>query len=539
MKRYLVYKATNLVNGKLYIGITSKPTIGRRWNEHVAIALGKKCNSPKKYFQRAIAKYGPENFKTEQIDEAMGLEAALEKEKDYILALGTLDSDVGYNLIAYSFNGVNYVSDQTRQKQSVNSHVRTSSSRAGLDTSPKRPNKFISHISKDRKHYRKAFPTALEALEGRDKMALYLYGDHAKLNFPSKREEYLEEDLEQFFRWYSEKKRIHNTGVTALKGGLFSSIAVGIKDKHVRLVCGVYRTEKEAAIARDVVYWSFSDFNEKYARFLNYPEEVSPTDRVLLRERANHIIANGEFIHPLKTRFHGVLRDEESEGRFICVVHTHNAYFDVIKRGIKIDVQAAILHDKIQFMLGRSDNINFPDRLATYNRDAVIALYKRLTGRKKVRNNDFLGIFGPKKGSYTFRIFIRKGDAFSTGGFLTREQARRARDVYLLIRFNRSNDVYDKSILTEPIDQVRAEYEGLEVARESRKKAQAKVSRFYGVKKRGDYDAWVSNVYINGKVVSRTFKSELEAAKDYDARALANDPSCTRLNFPEACKAAA
>lgn len=368
-------------------------------------------------------------------------------------------------------------------------------------------------------------------------MALYLYGEAARLNFPSKQTEYLKEDLEEYFRWYSEKKKIVTAGVYNLEDGLFSAVAVNTANRYDRPFCGVYLTAKEAAIARDLVCWLFNNFDEGYARFLNYPEELRAMERSAREERALHILKNGLHIHPFKTAYHGVDRNPET-GRFVCYIHSAFAWHDVICSGIKDEVQAAILHDKIQFMLGRSDSINFPDRLSSYRRDPIIALYKRLTGRRRVRHNDFLGII-KKKGSFSFRIFIRKGEAFSTGGFVTREDARRARDVYLLLRFNRQDDVYDKNLIHEPRALLEAEYAALEASRTQRREQQKKGSAYYGVKKRPDYDAWISKLYVNGRAVTRTFPTELEAAQDYDRRAVERDPGCTRLNFPQPLQIAA
>ena len=53
-----IYMATNLVNGKSYVGKTAKP-IWQRIKAHEGAAAHSKCTS---YFHRAIRKYGPECF---------------------------------------------------------------------------------------------------------------------------------------------------------------------------------------------------------------------------------------------------------------------------------------------------------------------------------------------------------------------------------------------------------------------------------------------------------------------------------------------
>ena len=58
----IIYKITNKINGKVYIGQTSN-TLEKRWWQH--------CHGTHKHIiARAISKYGAENFKIEQIDVA-------------------------------------------------------------------------------------------------------------------------------------------------------------------------------------------------------------------------------------------------------------------------------------------------------------------------------------------------------------------------------------------------------------------------------------------------------------------------------------
>ena len=67
-----VYKITNKINNKLYIGITNN--YKKRWANH------KCCNSPNMIIAKAIKKYGVENFKFEILFQGLSIEEAEEKE---------------------------------------------------------------------------------------------------------------------------------------------------------------------------------------------------------------------------------------------------------------------------------------------------------------------------------------------------------------------------------------------------------------------------------------------------------------------------
>lgn len=61
-----IYKITNKINDKIYIGKTMQ-SIQKRWTEHLKAA--KKSRFEKRPLYNAINKYGAENFKIEQIEE--------------------------------------------------------------------------------------------------------------------------------------------------------------------------------------------------------------------------------------------------------------------------------------------------------------------------------------------------------------------------------------------------------------------------------------------------------------------------------------
>lgn len=83
----LIYKITNLINGKIYVGQTTK-TVEERFKKHA---------TADSLIGRAIRKYGKENFKPEVIAECESVEEANELEKYWIKTLNCKAPE-GYNL---------------------------------------------------------------------------------------------------------------------------------------------------------------------------------------------------------------------------------------------------------------------------------------------------------------------------------------------------------------------------------------------------------------------------------------------------------
>ncbi len=62
-----IYKSTNKINGKCYIGRTSYDKLYKRINSHIWFSKNKNCsNIP---FSNALKKYGKENFEWEILEE--------------------------------------------------------------------------------------------------------------------------------------------------------------------------------------------------------------------------------------------------------------------------------------------------------------------------------------------------------------------------------------------------------------------------------------------------------------------------------------
>lgn len=85
-----IYKVTNNIDHKIYIGATTK-SIEERRKDHL-----KKSKKGKSYaFQNAIGTYGVDAFKWEQIDTATTTDELAKKEKEYILEYNSKEE--GYN----------------------------------------------------------------------------------------------------------------------------------------------------------------------------------------------------------------------------------------------------------------------------------------------------------------------------------------------------------------------------------------------------------------------------------------------------------
>ena len=88
----LIYKATNLINGKIYIGMTTKIF------DHPIKVHKRDSQRLNTYFYQAIRKHGFDNFKWEVIDTAETMEELEEKERYDIKLYNCFDNkDVGYN----------------------------------------------------------------------------------------------------------------------------------------------------------------------------------------------------------------------------------------------------------------------------------------------------------------------------------------------------------------------------------------------------------------------------------------------------------
>jgi group I intron endonuclease len=118
-----IYKITNIVNGKFYIG--SSKNIDFRWNDHKQWLRGNYHNNPK--LQHAWNKYGEDKFTFEIIEETDADQKTLfERENHYLSTLKPYERIIGYNICPKAEGGdlitYNPNRDQFIEKMKIINH---------------------------------------------------------------------------------------------------------------------------------------------------------------------------------------------------------------------------------------------------------------------------------------------------------------------------------------------------------------------------------------------------------------------------------
>lgn len=277
---YLIYKITNLVNNKIYIGFT-KQSLKRRWAKH-RFESRRQIEYLSSLYS-SIRKYGDGNFKIEEIDRVFSKKVsdALERETFWIKETKSHMKDIGYNM---------KVSNSYRESESEEFRERCSISGQGKIRRKDKTSAYLgvsyskniwgTHITHRKRVFTASFSTEIECAEFYDKMALFLYGKEAIINFEEKRNYYLSLDLKKetsrMFLSYREK---FNNLYIGVKSRLYirkdgSTIAV-FQARVPTIGCiGTFDSELEAAETRDKIILFLNLEKIKNVK-LSFPERIN------------------------------------------------------------------------------------------------------------------------------------------------------------------------------------------------------------------------------------------------------------------------
>lgn len=318
---FLVYRITNKINGKIYIGRTTG-RLSARFNSHKSHSridnLRHKCT----YLYNAMRKYGVENFFIELIEECSSFQEMKQKESYHIKNFNSCNPKIGYNLKYNTSDGVEFVSESTLKRMSNASHI-TAFNKANKNVGIKKylrdsgKESWESQISYLNDRFTKFFSTKEEAIEWYDKLSLFFHGDDCPINDETKREQYLKSNLEEF---YKKEKELREKTKNKPVGVSFAKNCNKYRCFFDSKNYGLYET-KEAAI----------EMRDRIAVYFNKKEKVFYQEKIekykLLESETKKIIdfysdKNRTRAHN-KTGFHNI------------ACNKNNWLFTVIRNGIR------------------------------------------------------------------------------------------------------------------------------------------------------------------------------------------------------------
>jgi group I intron endonuclease len=241
-----IYKITNVVNGKVYVGRTNQ--LKERIQKHLN---GKGSSS----IMKDLKKYKKENFSIQILADGLTLKEAIDLEFKYIQYFNCL-SPLGYNLTTATSFGGGELSESTKallsKRQQQVDRRRTNKFRGvRKKRGSYQARIFIKDLDKEKS---KTFATEEEAAIFYDKISLYIYGEGVKLNYPENLSEYFLDDLEKMYQDFLSKGFSSNqSGVSYHKAS--KKWRAYYYDKQGRQInLPLFETEEEA-IENVKQYW--------------------------------------------------------------------------------------------------------------------------------------------------------------------------------------------------------------------------------------------------------------------------------------------
>lgn len=325
IRKYFIYKITNLINGKIYIGRTfGKSGVLGRFGIHKCHALN--GYSPKignSYIGRAIRKYGKENFKVETLLECFSFQEMREAEVRLIKENQSHLSSIGYNLVIENpyGDGLEYISEETKKKMAYGKHK----NRKQNIYWDRFRNKWAIRISLNGKIYAKRFENQDEAESYSVKLQDYLYNGN----------ESLFGELESVFFKKREKKNPFK-GVYNTKDGYHARIKINL-NKSDRTYLGCFTNIEEAILCHDKYCFAIHEREDLINDIKNIDLTKMGQYRKELKSLLRKIAKNNNFrkktspylfvqLHNKKWRYNFVINGiKYTKGRFLTDREAHEA----------------------------------------------------------------------------------------------------------------------------------------------------------------------------------------------------------------------
>ena len=134
-----IYKITNNLDGRVYIGQVMNKSSQKRFKRHCGDRNGRLHS----HIDRALEKYGAENFTLQVLDTAETKEELDEKERIWIDLLDATNPLRGYNLTKGGDGGDTYMFKTEEEMETIREKIRLT--KVGDANPNARPLKMLSH----------------------------------------------------------------------------------------------------------------------------------------------------------------------------------------------------------------------------------------------------------------------------------------------------------------------------------------------------------------------------------------------------------